>query len=199
MAFSLPLGSVLSRLVHNPVVGTARWIAAARVRESARLHSLSDDLSPGGRGARKFVGKTWFLSGHFRFFEGALPGWAAGRACAPVPSLGAVTDIHARRLILGRDLRFRGPQGRDQESSAAGPPFVEPDHPEAFGVRRPGEVAPPVLAAGRGVPLRSSGFRAAAPMFRLGEGLLDPLGRSAVRRLIEVAAQLPDSKGAHSG
>ena len=173
------------------MTGTARWIAAARARESARPDRLFNDpwaaALAGAAGRDRLVAseqasgrENRFIPVRTRFFDDLL---TAARWAEQLVLLGAGMDTRAYRLNLPTDMVV-----------------FEVDHPDIFSAKnvvldgvnprcQRREVSADL--AGEWEPaLVDAGFDPARPTMWLAEGLFFYLTEDAVRRLLRTTARL---------
>ena len=180
------------------IAGTARWIAAARARESARPDRLFDDpwaaelagpdgvemlhaREPGGR-------ENAFLPVRTRFFDDLL-----ARVCT---GAGAGTPARHQVVLLGAGMDTRA----YRLPLPAGTSVFELDHDEVLDAKAGvlGAVAPRCerravpadLGADWARPLLAAGFDPARPTVWVAEGVLYYLTAPQVHALLGTAASL---------
>jgi methyltransferase (TIGR00027 family) len=182
-----------------PFAGTARWIAAARARESARPDRLFDDpyaaalAGPAGVAAmeaseRAAGGENRFLPVRTRWFDDVLLDAAAEVDQAVL--LGAGLDTRAFRLLLPERLRLyevdQAAVMEDKERTLAGLGARPRCRRAGVAADLAGAWAPALLAAG---------FDPGSRTAWLAEGLLFYLSEDAVRALLREAARLSAGGG----
>jgi methyltransferase (TIGR00027 family) len=170
---------------------TARWIAAARARESGRPDALFSDsfahFFAGETGAamldrseRASGGENLFLAVRTRYFDEAL--LAAAQVCGQVVLLGAGFDVRAYRLPLPAGTRM---WELDQAELLAEKESVLTANAAAPRCERMAVAAD--LAASWGEALAAAGHDVARPTVWLAEGLLYYLSAPAVAGLLRLA------------
>jgi methyltransferase (TIGR00027 family) len=176
--------------------GTAKWIAAARARESARPDRLFDDpfaAALAGEAGVEFLarseaasgGENPFLPIRTRYFDDLLLNGAARQ----IVLLGAGLDTRAYRLPLSDGTRIfeldRGEVLEEKERILTAANAIAQSICHAVAVDLTGSWMEPLVAAG---------FDSSRPSTWIAEGLLFYLSGEQVRSLLECARKLSASE-----
>ena len=184
------------KAMDNYVVDTARWIAAARARETQRADRLFDDpyaaALAGDAGVAMLArseaasgGENLFLPVRTRYFDDVILSAVAARQPWQMVLLGAGLDTRAYRLPLPADAQVYELDQADllayKAHTLAGLGAQPRCGLQRVGVDLNGPWASALLAAG---------FQAALPSVWIAEGLLFYLSEATVRALLRQAREL---------